>query len=387
MNDDKSPPDPKHKPLRIDLGKLNRQTPVETDELGRVYARSPTMAMADAFCDRLKEVGADDFTVARIFMGCSTGKPTGDDKAVSKPLSKAESAKLSDNDVRRFAAAYLTDILGEKDPDADPIARIAEHARGELKQYQESRKKLAETVAASLRPIRTMYKDVFETAKQMQSWNQLATSAGALAAALKSNPLGKIGETVRQFDALPHSRPGAVSARPEPIDLSAFKPPPVEKTPGGRTMLAAESALEAVTRIEAAINVIVTQAGNVSELIGRVIKEIEDQGGKMQARTEAQTNRALRYARWSLVVSATALAVSAVFSALTYFQGRNAAHEAAQDTRALVIQAQRQSESLAKLVERTALPSARKATPASSSAGVQRLPLPTTPDGHGKDRD
>lgn len=393
MGDDEGPT--KRNSLLTELRKAARQVPIETDGLGTVHARELSMAMADALCDRLKDDATGDLAVAHIFMGCATGKLVDASDLVADPLSEAEAAQLSDDDVRRFAPMYLTEVVGEKEPAADSIARIAEHARGELKQAQERRKRFAEAVAASMRPVAAIYKDVFSNAKEMQNWTKIGAQYRAMADALKPISLESIGETVRAAQTLRDAegrhppQPADVFAGYNPPDLRAFDPPPVEETPHGRTMLAAESASAAVARIEDAIGMIVTQAGRVSELIATVIKEIEDQGRKLQERTEQQTARTLRYARWSLAVSALALVASAAFNAQTYFQGKSATDETAHNTRELVTQAQRQSDSLAKLVESTSKPTVRKPPKANSSAGVQNQKTPSTqtPVGNSKVRD
>lgn len=344
------------KRLTVDLRAASRQVAVQTEGLGMIYTRRPTWKMSLEVCRRLSDPEQDDSAVARIFMGCVSGTPREPGETISTSLDEEQVAKLSDGDVRRLAEVYLSEIEEPPMPAAEPIYEIAKHARAKLKEYNESNKKLATTVGASLR---SAYDSVYGTAELMRKWNDQFSAMGRVGDVIrKQHKLAEAIEGIR-IPSLGGATVLPVAPMPKSPSLEAprFKLPSPEETVPGRTMLAAEKSQESVVRMEEAMGLIVEQAGNVSTLVAKVIEKIEEQSREFQERSETQTKNALGYARWSLAIAATALLVSAVFSGLTYLEARSDATASSKDTAALIQQEKLQSQELKTLIAQARHPS------------------------------
>lgn len=118
----------------------------------------------------------------------------------------------------------------------------------------------------------------------------------------------------------------------------------------GRTALAVERLHEVGGRMEAAMGVIVNHAGKASDLIQEVSGTIQTEAREFQKQSEAQTSKAIVYARISLAVSAIALAAGAVIGGLGYSADRAEARSQDADTKVLIRELREQNQKLGALV-------------------------------------
>lgn len=325
-----------HTVARQLLLKVGRSVPVGTDRLGTVQAREMTKAMANALLLRLPADDAlSETEVARIFMGCTTGVPEAGRDSASDPLTEAQAGELTDGDVQIFAPFYLNRVL-HRPPGDDPVRDIAAHARTQRHEYAEQLASLGKATQEQLRRMTG-------NAELMKNWGQLQSVLGGAFDSFQdefkriTGPYGVLSDSMRavleinKSDTLHSMRDASkndvfsalrreqkLKAAPAFATLPTMEAPrfpellPISETPVGRTADAVERLAAAGERIERAVNAIVEQAGEVSDLIIGVSSTIQTESKTFQDQTTVSTKSALRYGRVSLVVAAAALVVSAV---------------------------------------------------------------------------
>lgn len=155
------------------------------------------------------------------------------------------------------------------------------------------------------------------------------------------------------------------------------KMPRFEETAGGRTALAVEALRDVGEGMDEKMDLIVGQADNVATLITGVTGEIQEQAKRIQQHSEAQTDKTMRNARWSLCVAAAALVVSAAFGIAGYLGDRDDAKAQAAHAAAMLNALQDQNAKLEVLVQEQAAPA--KAAPPPVPAPPRVLPKPAPP--------
>jgi hypothetical protein len=168
----------------------------------------------------------------------------------------------------------------------------------------------------------------------------------------RSRYFGRTSDDLRpQIDSgFHHGDHLATMRSPSPDLIHLPEPPPFHETPLGRTAIAVEGLREAGERMEAAMDIIVGQAGEVSKLIGEVSGTIQGESRLFQAQSKIQTTKAVRYSRWSLGVAAGALVVSAVVSLAGYNADRTEALAQDDDAERMFLQMTQASANLAEVV-------------------------------------
>ena len=177
---------------------------------------------------------------------------------------------------------------------------------------------------------------------------------------------------------------GADSNEPETLELELPRLPSIHESPLGRTALAVEGLREASGRMEAAMGVIVNQAGKASDLISNVSGTIQTEAREFQSQSDRQTKKAMSYARFSLIVAAVALGVSAWFSWLGYNADRAEARTQGLETKAVIEQLREQNGQLGALVAAQRITSQRQSPAANQTPSTSPIPAPSTPGGKGR---
>lgn len=393
--------------------RITKPFELETQGLGRVLARRMTVQGSSAFFKRLKSLdGVPDAELARIYMGSVSGLPLDDPEKLPEPLTEEQVARLTDEDVAAFASAYLSHIVNATEA-VSPISQLADFIRRERSQSIQDQKKLAETIGSALR--------VSSTSEMMKQWRELNQSITGPIDSLRvemarvlgpvnamRSPIGdalkdlhrdrldamrsSIGDALKdlqrdRLDAIKKASGFLDKLHPSSEPLRTYEPlvrlqslPPIEETPIGRTAIAVEKLSKAGKRMEIAMNLVVEQAGNVSEQMGQVLEKIEAEAGKSQKTARL----ALRIGGLSLLVSAVALGTSAIFSWLGYRADREDAKNGDPGTAQVVRELQGQNAALRSVLaelrsQRKAAASLQPNQVAAPNAAESKQPPSETP--------
>lgn len=430
MSNEDDPPDPAEQAaapppkqsLSSFLFKVADAFPFETENLGTIQGRSLSGQMEKALIARLPaKEPLSDLEVGRIFVGCSSGIAEAPNKPVWNPLTPEQAALLTDADVVGYASQYLAKVA-KSTPSTDPVASLAAYARAE-------RKRIAEDLEKHGNAVRDSMRDIAATSSVMQNWKELQLSIDGSAADMQRAMKLAMGPASRATDSLREAMDSLHGPRQRAIDeflaqraslrgpiheamdaakaqdelvRSSFgssalegldsdyspsisrlpeihmpKMPRFEETAGGRTALAVEALRDVGEGMDEKMDLIVGQADNVATLITGVTGEIQEQAKRIQQHSEAQTDKTMRNARWSLCVAAAALVVSAAFGIAGYLGDRDDAKAQAAHAAEMLNALQDQNAKLEVLVQKQAAPA--KAAPPPVPAPPRVLPKPAPP--------
>lgn len=348
-----------------------------------IQGRGLTWAMAATLTERMPDPDAlADMAAARVFVGSTSGvvDPDKPDDLVSRSLPPELVQQLTDSDVARFALEYLS-AVAKQVPSEEPIRQFAKIAREEAARSAEMIRKTSATMrelfdrnlgyAAILKNIDGLNSANFKLGSNMNELmaklsgpsKSLADSVGGAMEQFRKNsiqgqieailntPAMRAAEHLKQsnlaaqvqsnldspaqkaLDAL-----GAGTASPSWATLGPaldsrlvdrLRPPPIDQTPDGRTAKGIEKLANAAERFEGLMETVVQQVGTTAELVGGVTQAIKDEAREFERKTAAQTKSAIGYAKWSFIVSAVALAISAGVAVLDRVDSTDDSREAA----------------------------------------------------------
>ena len=312
------PPVKKAVSLDTLLASMVKSVPFQTEAIGEIQVREKTMTMQSALVQRLKELGqADDLAVARVYMGCTSTRPKQDNERTGagyKPLPEEDAARLTDQDVTRFAPFFFDKIAHKDIGGKDPVAALAEHARQENTEAITSAKKWAEEMS-----------NLVKGSSVMAHWPDLRQMLGPSARlsevmeGVQKNlaPLTDINrvleDAIRPFKGIDLDKLGAPPQfgpiEPEftapRLDFERFHIDP-EKTPAGRAAASAEALEETATQIAGDVTGMVKQVGTMTDLLGKVATHAEEQirAAEQQVQTaERHAKKAGRLAILAIIVA------------------------------------------------------------------------------------
>lgn len=297
-----TPPVKKTVTLQSLITDMVNPVPFQTDALGEIQVREMTMTMQTALVQRLKALDlSDDLAVARVFMGCTSTRPKQEDGKTApgyKPLPEEDAARLTDQDVQRFAPFFFEKISHEDIGDKDPVAALAEHAREENTKAIESAKKWAEemsnlfkgsSVMANWPDLRKMLGPSARLAEVMESVQKslspLTDANRAIQDALR--PLK--GIDLDKLGAAPRFGPVEPEFTTPRLDFKRFEFDP-EKTPAGRAAASAKALEEIAQQIAGDVGGMVKQVGAMTDLLGKVSAHTEEhkKAAEQQVKTAEQ---------------------------------------------------------------------------------------------------
>lgn len=320
MNDESKPTEVKTLNLDALLRDGVERFTFETDAGQVIQGRELTWAMAQTLAERMPEPDSlSDLAAARVFMGSTAGvaDPAKPDDLISESLPPQFVQQLTDNDIFRFAGQYLSEVA--KQPElGDPILEFAKIARDEAKSSAEMIRKSSAAIrelfdknhgyAAILKNMGGLGGSKFRLGSQMEELMRIVSGPSKSIA----DSVGGAMEQLRKsgLDTGLYS-PSTLRATDTHRLIDGLRPPPLEDTAHGRTMMAAEQLVEAAERFEGLMENVVSQVGATADLVGGVTQAIKEEARDFESRTAAQTKSAISYAKWSFIVSAIALVVSA----------------------------------------------------------------------------
>lgn len=313
-----TPPVKKTVTLQSLITDMVNPEPFQTDVLGEVQVREMTMTMQTALVKRLKSLDlTNDLAVARVFMGCTSTRPKQEDGKTSpgyKPLPEEDVARLTDEDVRRFAPFFFERISHQDIGDKDPIAALAEHAREENTKAIESAKKWAEEMSNLLKgsgvmanwpDLRKMLGPSARLAEVMESFQKSLSPLTDVNRAIQDAMRPLKGIDLDKIGAPPRFGPIEPEFTTPRLDFERFEIDP-EDTPAGRAAASAEALEETATQLAGDVAGMVKQVGTMTELLSKVATHAEEQirAAEQQVQTaERHAKQAGTLALWAIIVA------------------------------------------------------------------------------------
>jgi hypothetical protein len=332
---------------------LDKHGEVVRDSLRNIAATSSVMQNWKELHDSIQGSAANAQRAMKLAMGPA------EDATNSLRQAIAQIHKQSfdfDQIFRSPAQRALEEMQGLDKSLRGPLEHIAEVVRAQDAALRSPLQELAESVRAQ----GELYRHALESPLQ-----EAMKELGEQLSASNREAIDGLRSAVDDLDVPPLSRAPEIRN----IDFPVF--PRFEETAPGRTTLAVESLRAVSDRMEEKMDLIVDQADNVAGLIAGVTGTIQDQAKQLQSFSDAQTRKAMWYARWSLVIAALALAISAAFGVAGYLGDREDARSQAAHAAAMLEASRAQNEMLRDLLKKQLVP-----PPVATAPTLQR---PTTP--------
>jgi hypothetical protein len=327
---------------KLDLSKLEKQAiPFDTDNLGQLLLGRFTMGAIIKLSPSLDaDSGVDDHAlVLQLLMAVAT-LPSSSSDGKRVPLDEAAAAPLTENDLVRFAKAFMEReewVPDDEDgvDDSRWIRSLAKHVRRTVRELGESTRKLMEGVKGVLTP--STQKLFMTSAALSERLKELGGASSALknaiSAAVHKNPAlfvrGKTPDIpdlirtapdslkrIRTTDALNHPSlprmriPGDDDVPTRPLAPAVdFK-----KTPPHRTAVAVEEMNEKMEEIFGIAKEMAVAHGSIHELLTTTSVQFEE---KRIADTK-DIKRNTKIAMVSLALSVAIGLLALVFSYLSF---------------------------------------------------------------------
>jgi len=352
----------------------------DTDHLGRLTAREPSLGMLEKFLEQSGDIEKlDDRELVKNYLLNIAGRVPLTESEDVQPLDAADKDTLTERDLIAFARAYLGNVVEIEVLDgAAVIFQLADYVRAECRSITNTLGEAVSKLSMSTDTIRNLANAMTIDSSVMRHWGELQNK-GLL------GDLGKIGKDLHALTGAttgidkilktaldspklnvfnlglsPNLFPSGVSVRSRMLEagnesathdlLNAKSGLPlfdVNATTTGRTANATEQLAGHGLKLVESMAEIVTQVGAMANMIGQVSVTIRDESRESQKEnqrqnnlviksTEAQSQKSLSYSRRSLYLSCLALAVAAFFSMTGYFADRNDAKTNGLDAQAMI---------------------------------------------------